>query len=299
MSDQALFDRRCRVTVAVPVATPNDFKNTTSEVVEIDGGATGDSEVVGMRVKFSVNKSLKKEPNTGEVTISNLSPSRRASLQKKGVKLLLEAGYKETGVAKVFQGDVRTVDHVRNGADWDTVIKLGDGERSWRFAKVNRSYGPGSTATDVIKGIATAMGLELGNANEKASGISKIFDQGISFIGSASRALDQVLSSCNRTWSIQDGKLQILGVGEYLPGKTEEISVKSGLIGSPEMGSPEKKGGPALVKFRSLLIPMVPGKKVKLVSNRYDGFVRVLSCSFSGDTHGGEWYTDINAEILK
>jgi len=297
-SDKLLFDRRCRLTIANPV--PDGFSGIEqTDVIEIDGGTTEQRDVPGMRIQFKIEKTLKKQPNTSEIKVSNLSPSRRSSLQKKGVKVLLEAGYKETGTTRIFSGDVRTVDHVREKADWETVFKLGDGERAWRFARVSESFAPGTAATDVLRKLAKAMGLDMGNVDKELSSIKAKFDQGFAVIGSASKGFDSIIKSLRKTWSVQDGELQILDPYQALDLPIPEVSPTSGLIGSPEMGSPPTKGKPQLLKFKSLLIPIKPGAKVKLKSERYDGYVRIHSCSFEGDTSGGAWYTEMEGTIAK
>lgn len=299
-SGHALFDRRCRLTIANPVAAPNDFKNVTTDVVEIDGGVS-DKAASGLRVKFKIVKTLKKEPNTSEIQVYNLSPSRRSSLQQKGVKVLLEAGYAGTdGISRYSSGDVRTIDHIREGADWNTTMHLGDGERAWNYARVNESFAPGTQGSDIFKVLAKAAGLDLGNVDKASSIITKVFDQGYAACGSAMRAFDQFVDSVGEiSWSVQDGQIQVLKLDAVLDLPIPEITPQNGLIGSPEMGTPRKKGAPALVKFKSLLIPTKPGAKVRLKSSRYNGFLKVVSCVFTGDTHGGEWYSEIEGEILK
>lgn len=292
-----LFDRRCKVTFAIPVDTPGDFTHTTTNLLEVDGGRT-DAWTVGQRVQFKVEKTLTKEPNTSSVTITNLAPQTRQQLQSKGVRVLIEAGYKD-GVERIFSGDVRTVDHVRSKADWDTVCKVGDGERAWRFARVAESFAVGSRAADVLKKVGRAMGIDLGNLDDKAAKIDTILDQGWSAAGSAARALDRLVVALGKEWSIQDGALQILDPYETIDYPIPDITPDTGLIDSPEMGSPATKGKPQLLKFKSLLVITKPGARVKLKSQRYDGYVRVHRCSFEGDTSGGDWYTTIEGTISK
>lgn len=292
-SGQALFGRRCRVTIATPVATEGNFRDTTSEVVEIDGGDGG------LRIAGSIRKTTKKEPNTCEIRIYNLSPSRRAGLQKKGVKVLVEVGYKDTGLSRVFSGDARTVDHVREGADWITVLKLGDGERAWQYARVNESFAPGTPRADVVRTLAEKMGLDLGNVAKQVADITGTFDAGFAASGSASRAFEQVIRAVELEWSMQDGALQLLRPDQPLDQSVPDITPQTGLIGSPEMGSPPKKGKPALVKFTALMTPVKPGSKVKLKSERYDGYVRVTGIEYDFDTHGASWYSKIAGQVLK
>lgn len=294
--DDRLVDRRCRLTIANPVNTPNDFKNTTTEILEIDGGKTDDD--LGMRVVFKITKSRKKEPNNSEITITNLAQSTRSNLQKKGVRVLLEAGYKDIGVNRYFFGDVRSIDHVRKDADWDTIMKLGDGERAWKYARVYESFAPGTPKASVLRTLAERMGLELGNIAQQApSLVSGSFDQGWAAAGSAVRAFDKLVKGQGLEWSVQDGQVQLLEVGGHLELPIPEISPDSGLVESPEMGSPATKGKPALVKFKCLLTPVKPGGRVKLKSRRYNGYVTVQACEFEGDTHGGPWYTTISGVI--
>lgn len=298
LSGKILFDRRCRLTVASPVDTPNDFIHTTTDILQIEGGRAS-SESAGMRIKFKIDKSLEKQPNTSEITVSNLEDGRRKALQRKNVKVLLEAGYAETGLTRYFSGDVRTLDHVYNKATWESVFKLGDGERAWKYAQISESFAPGTRAADALRTLANAMGIELGNVENQLNGIAAVFDQGWVAAGSAARELDRMVTSLRKEWSIQDGALQILDPYAALDLPVPEITPDTGLVGSPEMGSPPTKGKPQLLRFKALLFHVKPGGKVKLRSERYDGFVRVHKVSFEGDTHGGDWYTTIDATISR
>jgi hypothetical protein len=286
-SGQALYGRIYRLTIATPVGDPKNFKDTTTEVIEIEN----------LRLQFDIRKALKKEPNTGEIRVTNLSSTTRANLQKKGVRVRLEAGYKDTGLHLIFSGDVRTIDHVRQGADWETILQLGDGERAWQFARVNESFSSGTGRADVVRRVAEAMGIEAGNVS--SASVPGTFDQGWCASGSASREFDRLMKACRLEWSIQDGALQVLEKYQALNQPIEEISPTSGLIGSPEMGSPQKKGKPALVRFKALMGPCKPGAKIRLKSERYDGEVRVVAVTFTGDTAGGPWYREISGEVLK
>lgn len=292
-----LYGRRVRLTIAGASQTPGDYLNVTpGTAIEINGG--DEAKDPGLRVQFKIVKTDQKDPNTSQIVVTNLSPTRRASLQKKGIKLTLDAGYAATGVARIFRGDARTIDHVRNGPDWDTTFKLGDGERSVRNARYNESFAAGTPRASVLQAVARATGLALGNVPTVAGQLTGAFDQGYSVAGLVSRSFDRLVKSLGYVWSIQDETLQLLLPGATLDGQVPEISPDTGLIGSPEMGTPEKKGKPALVKFKSLLLATRPGAKVKLVSARYNGFVRVKKCTFDGDTRGDNYFTEYEGVLL-
>ena len=288
-----LYGRRCKLTLAVPVSTPGDFKSVTTDVVEINGG--DDPDAPGLRVRFKVTKTREKNPNPAEITVTNLSDSRRKSLQTKGVRVMLEAGYVGTGLSRIFAGDARTIDHIREGADWSSLIKCGDGERAFRFARSAESFAPGVKAGDVLRYLGKQLGLDTGNLAREAAKLDAIrFDQGYAVWGPVQTQIDRLLSSLGWTYSIQDGTLQVLKRGEVLEGLlVPEITPATGLIGSPEMGTPEVKGKPALCKFKCLLTPTRPGALIKLRSDRYDGRLVVKKCEFEGDSSGGPWYTTV------
>ena len=306
-TDKLLFGRICRLVVSssaekeIAKTVNSSTVEITTDAIEITGG------IGGLRIRASIKKTLKKEPNTSEIRITNLGPSSRAFLQKKGVKALLEAGYRDTGMARLFYGDVRTVDHVRHGADWETVVRLGDGERGWQFGRINESFASGTAIADVVKAIARAMGLDDGKVDEQLQSAAAAsngrvptkLDHGFAASGSASRAMDKIMKSVRLPWSVQDGELQILAEEQALEKTIPDIAPSSGLIGSPEMGTPPKKGHPALVKFDALLTPVKPGSKVRLKSDRYDGEVKVVGVEFALDTHGGDWYVRMAGEVLK
>lgn len=275
----------------------SDYHSTTFDELEINGGEGGTGEP-GLRVAFKIEKSDGKEPNNSEITVTNLSPDSRGKMQKKGVKVTLEAGYDATGVSRIFRGDARSIDHVRNGAHWDTKIKCGDGERAWRFARVNESFAAGTGAGDVLNYLAGQSGLQIGSVPSVVANLTTRYDHGYVVSGKWSDEMDRLVRSIGYRWSVQDETLQVLLPGAASTAAVPVISPDSGLIGSPEFGTPEKKGKPALIKFKSLLRATSPGARVKLKSERYDGFVRVKKASFEGDTHSGPYYTTIQGVLL-
>lgn len=287
MPDQRLQDRRVRLLVANRVA--EDYKSLTADVTEI----------TDLRVQFSVKKQSTKEPNTAEVTITNLSPDRRAALQTKGVKMVLECGYVDTGVKQIFQGDVRTVAHVREGADWRTVLKSGDGERAFGFARVSESLGPKVAKSDVIKRLVSKLGLGAGNSAKVT--IPGSFEQGVVLTGPVSRELDKVLAGTGYTWSIQDEQVIILSDSQTSGQDVPDLTPDSGLIGSPEFGAPLVKGGRPQLTFRTLLNANIkPGCRVSIKCARFPLGVAVKcnKVEHSGDTAGQDWYTSAEGVTL-
>lgn len=253
--------------------------------------------VDGLRVQFKAEKTLKKEPNTLDLSITNLSAQTRAGMQKKGAKVVVLAGHADQ-IGQIFAGDARTIDHVRKGPDWVTRIQCGDGERAYRYALTNKSFKAGTTVADVVKALANDLGIGVGNAlaqiaAQNPRGFAQYIN-GHAAYGNAARELDKVLRTAGFTWSIQDGQLQLLRVDETTKDSLALFSPATGLIGSPEHGAPDKKGKASVLKVKALLSPLVrPGRRVKLESESATGVYRAEKVTHQGDTAGQDWYTDM------
>lgn len=274
-----LFERVARLTVAKPIE--GSFSRFQSNAVEIEN----------LRIQFRVAKTIEKEPNTAEITVTNMSERTRSELQSKGSRVILEAGY-PTSIAQLFSGDSRTITHRHDGVEWSTVIHCGDGERAYRYARVNESFRAGTPVRVVAYRLAELLGLDRGEIEAQLSGVSAQYVSGYSARGQAALELDRVLRTAGYEWSIQDGRLQVLRANAAAD-ETVEISPETGLIGTPEVGAPEKETGRPIVRFRALLTPRIrPGVRVSMKSSSHVGVLRVLRADHSGDTAGGDWYTD-------
>jgi hypothetical protein len=250
-------------------------------------------EINDMRVSFSITKTLEKDPNNCIVTVSNLAQTTRAELQKKPLHVRLEAGY-DGNLQRLFQGDVRYVRHIREETEWNTELHLGDGERAYRFARVNRSYNGGLKRSQAIKEIAREMGLPLAQNIDTIIGDSE-FVSGLTLSGPANRELTRVLDPLGLKWSIQDGRLQLLRSNED---NEQEVIVSqdTGMIGSPEFGTPEQNGKTPSLTVRMLLYPGVtPGGLIRVQSQQINGTFKVEKVTHTGDTHGQDWTSEIEA----
>lgn len=284
-----LFNRRCVVMAQAP--DPSSFVATLPEAAIIDG----------LRVKFTVKRTLDPSPNESTIQVFNLSPHRRAELQRKGTKVVLQAGY-EDGVGQIFSGDARRVENIHEGPNWITKFTLGDGERAFKFARLSETFAPGATVETVVRALAGAMKLDPGNAVEATraavgpGGLDQ-YATGYAFHGRAADGLNEVFRSLGLTWSIQDGRLQVLRRADVAVGETVLVSPSSGLIGSPAFGTPKEKDQEPRLTVKSLLQPSVRcGGRIAVESRAVKGQFKVHTLTHEGDTAGGEWYSVIECE---
>lgn len=294
-----LASRRARLTILIPSKSQDRYGYTIATQLTITGaGSPPPNNDPGARILFKIKKSTEKEPDPGEISVSNLSPHTRSSLQNKGLVVRLEAGYNDA-LTTIYEGDIRTVDHVREKATWVTKLRLGASERFYRYSRSHISFPAGTTAAEALTRIVNASGIGPGNLAVAASaGLSSvIFRAGKVISGSTQHAIDQLLKSIpyqgrgGWSWSVVDGSLQVLAPGQQLATSIPLLTPTSGLISSPETGTPEKVGKPALMKIRALLTPVRAGGRVHIRSANYDTDVYVKKLEHEGDTHGAAWYT--------
>ena len=269
-------------------------------------------EVTELRVAFNISRSLRKNPNTCEVRIWNLNADHRRQLQEqKSIPLRLEAGYvsppglgaaassalSAIGISSppksqlpvLFDGDLRRAFTTREGGDLITTLSSGDGERKGQSQRIKVSYRPGLRVRKLLTDLAKSAGVGIGNILSAVGALADFeISTGTAVSGSALDQLDDILAGAGFEMSVQNGDLQVLGGGQGLPGTLVELSEETGLIDTPEPGSDGK------IKVRALLQPgLEPGRLVKLVSENVNGIFRVERWDAIGDTHGQDWFAEL------
>jgi len=275
----------------------------------------------GLAVEFRVDRSLNSNPNTADLTIYNLSQENRKYLQSvKNPVVQIQAGYlgddptdpdsnqpsvpsvnaKEPPI--IFLGQMREVTNLREGSEWVTRITTGDGDTALK-SPIAFSLGPGTSLQNAIKRMITDMRVGVGNAAQ-AILKGKLTEAGNQFIngfvanGQGGKELERLMSSAGLEYSVQNGNLQVMPIGQPVNNTAIVLSTTTGLIGSPELSRDKKTQAPML-KVRSLLNAKIfPGAKIKVVSDSINGFFRVNRAVYSGQTDGNDWYVDCEATGL-
>lgn len=265
----------------------------TVGTLQIQGAGDGDT---GFDIKFAIKRNLKAQPNTCDLTVYNLNAAHRSLIeQMKVARVQVEAGY-VNGTSVLYSGDLRTSLSVWEGPTAVTALSSGDGEKAIRTARVKVSVRKGSSTGDVLKAIASALGVGQGNLNSavsklQAAGFSSLFTMGTVLTGSASREMSSICRSSGLTWSIQNGVLQLLPLRTYLDGTAINLSPQTGMIGSPTVDND------GIMSVKMLLMPdVIPGRKIVIKSDRLQGQYRIEEVNSSGDTSGQDWYHDIKGK---
>jgi hypothetical protein len=268
--------------------------------------------IENMRVRFSITKSLEKTPNTCDIIIDNLAESTRVGLRQRPLGVFLDAGY--DGVfRRVFTGDVRYDNSELKTPTWETTLQCGDGARAFAGARINRRYKRGTSVVTALKDAAASLGLTLPkeilvNTSRDfgiGSSVHEAITLGMTLEGPVRDELDKLLAPYGYSWSIQDGQLQILrdedtsrsaGPGFVM---ADVLSEATGLKESPQITGPTKVGDPPTLRAKCTLSPHLnPGSVVRIAARAVNGNFKIRRVTHTGDTHGTDWTTEIEATPL-
>lgn len=288
----SFFNRIVRVTAS--------RENVPSDPTRFDVKRTATSvDITDLRVQFKVHRSLTKHPNQCDITITNLAERSRADLETKPLLVQLDAGYADDALRLVYTGDLRfgMSKQDSGGQNWETMLQLGDGDCMHRWARVNKSYAPGTSVHTVLRDCARSMGLELPKNLLSVKDFDESFETGRTSHGWSRDELVKLLAPYGYTYSIQNGVLRVLRQEEVAPGTAIPIGEGYGMIGTPEFGSPPRSGKPPHMTVNMLLYPeLTPGSLVELKSRSKNGLFRLEVVRHEGDTHGSghqSWTTQV------
>lgn len=278
------------------MAPPTDntpFFNRVTRVGFQEVGQDGVDRYEGLRIAFEVTKTDGPTPNTGKITVWNLSEDSVARLQATPHRVFLWAGYKGSE-GLVFLGDITQVEAAKEGTERVVTITSGDGQNALTSARISKSYAGQTDPADIIGDLGAGIAEKLGA--DKAQAKARIKDKvssylpkttganpnprGQTFSGQASTELRKALRANKLDFMVEDGELKIVKPGEDTEGgEAYYLTPDTGLIGSPVMGDKGRLGA------KTLLIPVLrPTGYVKIESHNFSGFYIIRSLRFIGDS---------------
>ncbi len=257
--------------------------------------------VEGLRVTFSVDKSPYAEPNTCQVSVYNLTETTRNRI-KTAEKLYLRAGYEDESDLDrlVCAMDIAATQTTAEPPDTVTTIVGADGMGALRESKGAVSFKGGVKVSDIVAKLGSMFGLvvrDLGSAGDAT------YRNGFAEMGPVGDLFDRLAAKIGAVWSFQNGEVQFTPARGANSARLVVLNSQSGLVGSPKptrkVGDPSAPAETEGWSVRSLILPIVePGGKIRLESAVVTGDFRIDKVVHTGDTHGQEWYTDLEVSTL-
>ena len=235
-----------------------------------------------LAVDFDVKHTSSKEPSVGNFAIYNLKEETRKRISSDAIGLRFYGGY-EGKEKLLYSGTIEKVINKRQGVDYVTELRCGDGFREFTQSITSKTYASGVDKQQIVEDVARDMGLGL-----------KVAKDGIKGVLTGSKTLDglskDVLTELIPDWSIVDGEINISG-GKLAPMSTiaSLINSDTGLLESPNI---TEKG----VNIKAQIDPDVrPRSLLQVESESVNGVFIVQSIQFVGNNYGGAFDMNIEA----
>jgi len=255
-----------------------------------------------IKIGFDVSKSISSTANSATIRLWNLQESTRNALGKELDDITLEAGYMppEGGdnVGVIFQGQIRDVEHTRDGPDIVTILSTGEGDKAFRRATISKTYPAGTKVEKVVEDIYAEMEKEGVKRGEwKFPETVEPFKRPYSMCGGCKREMDTLSRGKGFYWSVQNGAMELIPSDGFVGGLVL-ITPQTGMINVPTITD----NG---VKVSCLLNPEIrPGRRVRIESqvlemNAEGGEYRVSEVTYSGDNRDGDFVAALCGESIK
>ncbi len=299
-----------------PVKTTGDAKTYNQEFAK-EKNTDKVLDVSDLRVQFSIRRVALYYPNQAIISIYNLTPDNENAIIQQGYRVIVEAGYL-SNYGQIFDGDVIMCTRSKqNGVDFVLNILTIDGDQFLNSSFCSFTYAKGQTAREVVKNICNKASnpISLGYTSPILDKI--IYSKGAAVHGQPKKTLSDIARTINGTWFVDNGTLHIFSYSDSadkLPNNLKqavELTPQTGLIGNPQ----QVNYG---ITVRCLLNPKIMPYGLIYIPSRYitkqmvqigtfsqgistpytldpNGIYRVCSVTFTGDTRGNEWYSDIVA----
>lgn len=288
--------------------------------VQVDQNKPRALDLSEYHIYFHISQPTTDAPKTAEIYIYNLSKIRMDELcgvddQKVSGKVILEVGYRSSGLETLFKGEVF---QYRRGRDnqvdtWLCILAV-----SGKVAKTEQVVGisvPAGTTVNETKNILLEeyekAGLQLGHSPELSD--QKLI-RGRVIFGSLDMNMQQFSKDNDLAYTLSDGEIHMRIVDKYTLEPLHILNADTGVVGMPQLTTeglqvtcllnPKLKwGGRIQVDMTNLQTESYevaygqagvdqPFKNPKLASGINGQFI-ICSAEHSGDNRGKDWYTSL------
>ena len=259
--------------------------------------ATEQLNIKELKVSFNILKTDQNEPNEAEITLYNLSRDTFNKISLPDTEVVLKAGYKDEGGAKViFVGTITNPEYTHEGTETRTVLTCVDGQKDGRGNPVSLSYKKGTLVNAIVDDILNIIPM---TSIKKAVIPNVDYTAGYSFVGRALDGLAEVLGKVHLGYTIQNNEIYILDNNQTINPVGLVFSYATGLLGKPELvATTSAIDGQPIVKkqlrIKTLLAPSVlPKNLIKLETKDSNGLFVVQNINHIGDNYDGSFKSEM------
>ena len=260
-------------------------------------------DVSNLRCTFYVEKAMNEEPNFSQVSIYNLAKASVAMV-KPGDICTIEAGYENGNYGMIFTGEVvQPLVTLEEGVDRVLTLVCQDGDSFLNSAFVSQSLGSGANNGTVLAA-CTDGAISTGFISQTIYGGG--LPRGKVLFGMAADYVSEIAEESEAQMYVEDGKLNIVGAGDYGAGTAVELNPTTGLIGAANQTDDGVSGQCLInpsIKLNTLIhigASLVTGQMISQGDTGYTsvssaGIYRIVKLTYEGDTRGDSWYCNFEA----
>lgn len=263
--------------------------------------------ISGLRIDFDImqtNREKTKEPDGGDITIYNMSPSSRKILRAAQKQpIFLNAGHLDNLAATVFSGTITGYREENQTTELLSILEVENrggpiGDVDFETIAISLTFPPGTTASSIIATLASLAGVPLAEVPLK----DYVFLDGYSYSGVLKGALDEVVEECLAVnWYVNANKLYVSDPGTLSVGIPQVINASTGMIGSieafEEQDPKNKKKVLQKYRFKTLISSRVFVGSTVVIQSRIEGVNATVKIE-SIHKYGSNWATDYYNEYI-
>ncbi len=286
---------------------PNDPQYLRKYRVLVSDKTGTTLDVSELRCTWVVEKKALQAVNYADISVYNLTGATEAAIIREGHKVIVEAGYENSAYGRIFDGDLfQPMWDRENVVDYKLMLHCIDGDSLLHQNFANFSLASGYDYKSIITAMAqkARTKIPIGVISE---GIDrKKSPRGKVMFGDPRETFRNIARDNNAQFYINDGQLNIMKITDVPRGQALVISPQTGLIGTPQqidygfsfrclMNPNIRITNPCMmVKLENTVIRQqkaIQGQIVSMLDQDMYGIV--IGLKHTGDTRGGEWYTDV------
>lgn len=273
-------------------------------------------DLSALHFRFKVEQQDVESPNNCSIRVFNLTEATVKLALQEFSQVVLQAGYEEAA-GVIFQGTIKQFRVGReNATDTYLDILAADGDLAYNQSIVAKTLAANSTPDQRIKAVIESMSGQGVSAGAGMVYTGGVLPRGKVLFGMARALLRQEVQSQGATWSINNGKVDILPLAGYRPGEAVVLNSTTGLIGRPEQ-TVDGLRAQSLLNPRLLVggLIQIDNKSINqtvqqnpnaapIPFNQYtglqnlatiatDGIYRLYVVEHVGDTRGTDWYSNL------
>lgn len=292
--------------------TVPQYLRKASLIVGRDNGPAVD--LSELRIAFAVHRGDIQTPNSADIRVYNPAPNTITAIREEFTRVVLQAGY-DGNFGVIFDGQIKQVRRGRE-SQTDTYVDItaADGDTAYNYSVSALTLAAGSTPANELEALIRDMarfGVQRGYIPDDLPGVKRPRAKVI--YGMTRDRLRQLCKNTSSSWSIQDGKIDLIPLTAYKPGDVPVLNSATGVIGLPEqtqngirlrvllnpnlkIGQAVKLDNDAIQRYRyNLGINQQPANEntASTSSLNEDGLYYVMVAEHQGDTRGPAWFTEL------